>query len=75
MNDLSKDLISYFYSEALKYKVYSEDFLSNSKKVSKMYMENFGMTEVWLNYHKILFEDEVQTLKLLEIMYSELVKL
>ncbi|MBG6188617.1 hypothetical protein [Flavobacterium sp. CAN_S2] len=75
MNDLTKKVVSHFYEEASKHKVYSEEFLNNSKKVSKMYMETFGMTQVWLDYHKSIPEKEADTLRLLKIMYSELLNL
>ena len=75
MNDLTKKVVSHFYEESLKHKVYSEEFLNNSKKVSKMYMETFGMTQVWLDYHKSMDDKNSDTLQLLRIMYSELLTL
>ena len=75
MNDFSKKIVSHFYEEALKHKIYSEEFVDNSKKVSKMYMDNFGMSQIWLDYHKILFENEAETRRLLKVMYLELLKL
>lgn len=75
MNDLTKNAITYLYEEALKHPVYSEDFLNNTKILSKMYMENFGMTQIWLDYHSSCFEDKLKTLNLLKVMFSELLKL
>ena len=72
MNDLTKKLVSHFYEESLKHRVYSEEFISNSKKVSKMYMETCGMNQVWLDYHKSLDDRSSDTLQLFKTMYSAL---
>ncbi|WP_264537551.1 hypothetical protein [Flavobacterium sp. N1736] len=75
MNDKYK-LIEYFYTEALKHEVNSEEFLKNSKQITKLYREHFGLSPFWLEYHKYVENDNKESvLRYLEMMIIELRKI
>jgi hypothetical protein len=74
MKDFTIDFILHFYNEAIKHKPYSSEFLENSKHITLMYREKFGMNETWLNYHDINTKNEELNLSLFKKMYNELLK-
>ena len=75
MNDKSK-LIEHFYTEALKHETNSEEFLKNSKYITKFYREHFGLVPFWLEYHQTIENDNKDgTLRYLEMMKIELLKI
>lgn len=75
MNELTKKVLDRFYQESLTSEIYSEEFNKNSKQISKMFREKFGMNKTWMDYHESLLKDKNKTLSLLEVMYKELIKL
>lgn len=76
MNELKKDLILHFYSEALKHDIKSSEFSDSAKKVSSFYRESFGMNETWQNYHSALrSERKIEVLTLFKTMFSALLNI
>lgn len=75
MSDKIK-LVEVYYSEALKHEINSEDFLINSKQITRRYGSHFGYSPFWTEYHKHYENDNKEgTLRYLEMMKTELLKL
>lgn len=75
MNDITR-LIEHFYNEALKYETNSEEFLKNSRQITKLYREHFGLSPFWLEYHQYVEKDNKEkVICYLDMMKIELLKL